>query len=189
MEKFPSLNKHIQIAININSSDLSINRRWPVENFRKLISFMQRDWNNLQIYLVGGERDLPQVRSFYETLPDKTAVFIAAAKFDILEFSYALSKMLCLITNDSGPLHIAEALGVPVVSFFGPETPNLYGPLLDKSLTFYKNLFCSPCLNVYNYKMSNCDDNRCLKLISPEEVYENIKTRYFNNDLCAALPS
>lgn len=180
MKKFPMLkDNYLNIAVNINSSGLFTNRRWPEEEFRKLIGFMQQDCKGLQIYLVGGKEDLPTVESFYQSLPEKRGVHIMAGQLDILEFSYALSKMACLITSDSGPLHIAEALGVPVVGFFGPETPNLYGPVSEKSLAFYKNLFCSPCLNVYNHKRSDCCDNLCLKLISAEEVYEKIKSKYF----------
>ncbi|MBU0477568.1 glycosyltransferase family 9 protein [bacterium] len=180
MEKFPELkDNRPKIAVNINAGNLFMGRRWPEENFRKLIGLIQQDCNNLQIYLVGGKEDLPVVISFYESLPDKRGVHVTAGKLDIMEFSYVLSKMDCLITSDSGPLHIAEAIGIPIVGFFGPETPNLYGPMSDRSLVFYKNLFCSPCLNTYNHKMSDCTNNQCLKLISAEDVYEKIKDRYF----------
>ena len=183
MEKFPVLKgKYIQIAVNINSSELCTNRRWPVENFRNLIGFIQRDCSNLQIYLVGGKKDLPVVKSFYESIPEKRGVHITAGKLDVLEFSYALSKMNCLITNDSGPVHMAEALGVPVVGFFGPETPTLYGPMSDRSLVFYQDIFCSPCLNIYNHKRTKCKDNQCLKLILAEDVYKEMKDKYFNDN-------
>src|SRR3989304_675585 len=57
---FPILEEnYLHIAVNINSSDLFINRRWPEDYFRKLIGFMQRDCNNPQIYLIGGREDLP----------------------------------------------------------------------------------------------------------------------------------
>lgn len=179
-QKFASLadNGFSRIAININTSELCLNRRWPEENFRKLISFIQQDYNKLQIYLVGGKEDLPSVKSFYESLSVQNQVFITAGELDILAFSYFLSYMDCLITSDSGPLHIAEAVGIPVASFFGPETPNLYGPLFDKSIVFYKDLFCSPCLNTYNHKRDRCRDNQCLKLILPEEVYVRIKADF-----------
>ena len=181
LQKFPSLNEDgIQIAININSSSLCTNRRWPEENFRKLIGFIQKDYQNPQIYLVGGKEDLPSVKYFFESLPDKKNIHITAGKLDILEFSFALSKMALLISSDSGPLHIAESLGIPVVGFFGPETPNLYGPLSERSFVFYRNLYCSPCLNTYNHKRSKCKDNQCLKLITTEEVYGEMKNKHFD---------
>lgn len=182
LREFPALKEDgIKIAVNIASSELCTNRRWPEENFRRLIGFIQRDYYRPQIYLAGGSRDVPAVSSFYDSLPDKRAVYVTAGRLDILEFSCALSRMTLLISSDSGPLHIAEALKVPVVCFFGPETPSLYGPMSENSLVFYENLFCSPCLNTHNHKRTRCRDNQCLKLISPEGVYEKIKTKYFHH--------
>lgn len=75
------------------------------------------------------------------------------------------------MANDSGPLHLGCAMDVPTVSFFGPETPRLYGPLQGPHRVFFKELPCSPCLNIRNAKLSACEDNKRLKAISPEEVF------------------
>jgi len=80
------------------------------------------------------------------------------------------------ITNDSGPLHMAALVGTPTVSFFGPETPEFYGPLGDSETTavFYKHLYCSPCLSAYNVKTPVCGgDNRCLQAITVDEVLDS----------------
>ena len=61
---------------------------------------------------------------------------------------------------------------------FGPETPLLYGPVGDKHYIFYEALPCSPCLNVYNYKSTFCEDNKCMKDIDADKVYEVIKQKY-----------
>lgn len=170
----------IKVAVNINASELSYNRRWPRENFNVLVSRMQRDFPRLNVILVGGRRDGRYVESFHESLTNKTGVVVAAGRLDLLEFAYTLALVDVLITNDSGPLHIAEAVGTPVVGFFGPETHNLYGPLSPDSLVFYRDLFCSPCLNTYNHKRSRCRDNQCLKLIDADDVYIKIKSRYLD---------
>ena len=70
------------------------------------------------------------------------------------------------------------ALGIPTISFFGPETPSLYGPVSGEYYVFYKNIYCSPCLNIYNTKNSDCKNNECLKLIKPGEVLELIKSKW-----------
>jgi len=55
--------------------------------------------------------------------------------------------------------------------FFGPETPQLYGALSEKSWNFFESYPCSPCLTAYNHRNSPCDgDNRCISGISPERV-------------------
>jgi ADP-heptose:LPS heptosyltransferase len=82
-----------------------------------------------------------------------------------------LSLSTACISNDSGPLHIAAALGIPTVSFFGPESPLLYGPRGNGHTVFYAGIYCSPCLNVYNAKQAMCSgDNTCMQAITPEQV-------------------
>ncbi|MFP5501037.1 MAG: glycosyltransferase family 9 protein, partial [Candidatus Sericytochromatia bacterium] len=61
-----------------------------------------------------------------------------------------------VVSNDTGPLHLACAIGTPTVAIFGPETPVLFGPRGPKHRVVYKNLACSPCLNVYNGRSVKC---------------------------------
>ena len=67
------------------------------------------------------------------------------------------------ITSDSGPLHIAELTRIKTISFFGPETPTLYGPSRGNHFVFYRGLYCSPCLNVYNVKTAMYGNKRCFE--------------------------
>jgi len=83
------------------------------------------------------------------------------------------------VTNDSGPLHIAAALGLPTLSLFGPETPVLYGPKGGNPLIFYKGLYCSPCLSVFNAKTAPCSgQNICMQSISAGKVLEAMRQRF-----------
>jgi ADP-heptose:LPS heptosyltransferase len=76
-----------------------------------------------------------------------------------------------LITNDGGPGQFAAMTPIPAIIFYGPETPDLYGPADEKATIFYNPLPCSPCLTAFNHRNSPCDgDNQCLKQISPEQV-------------------
>ena len=79
-----------------------------------------------------------------------------------------------LITNDGGPGQFAALTPVPTIILYGPETPDLYGPVDDKATLFYNPLPCSPCLSAYNHRNSPCDgDNLCLKQIPPQQVLNN----------------
>ena len=76
-----------------------------------------------------------------------------------------------LITNDGGPGQFAAMTPIPAIIFYGPETPDLYGPADEKATIFYNPLPCSPCLTAFNHRNSPCDgDNQCLKQIPPEQV-------------------
>jgi ADP-heptose:LPS heptosyltransferase len=76
-----------------------------------------------------------------------------------------------LVANDGGPAHFATMTPLPTIILFGPETPELYGPLNEVAVSFHVPISCSPCLTAYNHQTSPCDgDNLCLKLIHPEQV-------------------
>lgn len=179
------------VVVNINTSPLCLERRWPKEDFAKLIDRLLSDTRDLKIALIGAQEDLSYVDSFSDslmTVTDQGRIINLTGRLSIGELAALLMRSHLLITNDSGPLHIAVALKRPTVSFFGPETPQRFGPL-DRSmhLVMYRDdIYCSPCLNVYNQKTAFCNgDNICLKAIKPEDAYGAIKAKYaflFQND-------
>lgn len=166
------------VCVNVNTGPLSPERRWPEANFAKLIRSILSDFPDVTILLIGAPSDVPAVAKMCSLLDceDRERLLNVAGKFSLEEFCSLLRKSELLITNDSGPLHIAEALGVPTISFFGPETPVLYGPTGDTHVVFYKGIYCSPCLNVHNQKKAPCNGNNvCMQLISPDEVFASTK--------------
>lgn len=166
------------IIVNINSSDMARERRWPKEKFALLIDRLLEEYS-LKIILIGGKDDKDYVDNFLGLIKFKDKVLNMAGRTNIKELIALLERCVIFISNDSGPLHIAEALDIPTVSFFGPETPVLYGPRGDRHLVYYKNLLCSPCMNIHNNKLVNClMDNRCMTSIDAEAVYASIKEKY-----------
>jgi ADP-heptose:LPS heptosyltransferase len=167
------------IVINANASDLSRERCWPVGHFTALIS-AAAELSGRRLLLVGSDEETEFIDRLYRMLPDtvRHRVINSAGKLSIDEFIALLRHVHLCISNDSGPLHIAAALGIPTVSFFGPETPSLYGPVGVGHIVFYAGLYCSPCLNVFNAKRAMCNgDNRCMKEITPESVIATLLDR------------
>ena len=162
------------VSMNINTNPLFYNRRWPKENFAQLSKKLLRR-KNIRILFTGGKEDKKYMESFQRLLKSSTKVINLCGRITIGEFVTLLERCHLFIGNDSGPLHLAVAMGLPTVSFFGPETPFLYGPVGSGHSVFYKDFPCSPCLNVYNVKTSDCRDNRCLKAITVEEVWKEVK--------------
>ena len=68
-------------------------------------------------------------------------------------------------------LHLAAALRVPAVAFYGPNDPKLYGPVGEQNTIIYKNLECSPCITNFNDKTTNCPHGNCIQTITVEETY------------------
>jgi len=98
-------------------------------------------------------------------------------KTSLEELLMLLPHTELFVGNDGGVLHMAAIAGVPTVSFFGPETPQLYGPVGEVVSVFYTGVPCSPCLNVYNSKESQCRDNLCLRHLSFETVWAQLQPK------------
>ena len=166
------------VCVNVNTGPLSPERRWPEEHFVELIKRILREFPQVAVTLIGASCDAPLVTRLHNLFEkeEQKRVFNLAGKFNLWELCGLLKLSEFLITNDSGPLHLAEALRIPTVSFFGPETPLLYGPTGDDHVVFYKGIYCSPCLNVQNQKEAPCNGNNvCMKLISVDEVFASVK--------------
>lgn len=99
-------------------------------------------------------------------------VINTTAQLPIMEFIEFLARVDLLVTNDTAPAHIGSALQVPLIAFYGPNTPDLYGPLHGASRVFYNKLPCSPCLTNLNAKTSSCRIPSCIMGIDPDQVFE-----------------
>lgn len=171
------------IAVNINTSNLCLERKWPAENFRLLIKKLTSGAPNLKIALIGGREDVTYVQSFIDSskgIIEDGKMIDLSGKLSMAQLCALLEKSRFFITNDSGPLHMAVSLGRPTVSFFGPETPQRFGPRDDAHLIFYcEDVYCTPCLNVYNQKIALCNgDNVCMRSIKVDDVYNSMKIKF-----------
>jgi ADP-heptose:LPS heptosyltransferase len=162
------------VCVNINAGELSLLRRWPKEHFSVLINELV-ETHDVYVVLLGSKKEVAYVDSLVEILHNNENIINVCGQISLGQLRSLLAASKLLITNDSGPLHIASVIGTPTISFFGPETPALYGPLGKNHYVFYDNLYCSPCLNVYNSKSSKCKNNLCLKNINPDSVLKLIE--------------
>jgi ADP-heptose:LPS heptosyltransferase len=171
--------KNFIIIMNINASQLCLERRWPIEKFIELTKRILTH-SNVKVILIGDTQDISYVDTFLKAMENNNKnLFNLTGQLDIGGLTALLEKGKIFITNDSGPLHIAASLGIPTVSFFGPEIPERYGPAGEKHTVFYSGAYCSPCLNVYNQKTAPCNgQNKCMRKISVEDVYKVITERY-----------
>lgn len=166
------------VCVNINAGDLCAHRKWPRGYFASVVSELV-DRQGIAVVLIGGNNDMRYVSEFRGLIKPSCKIVDVSGETNIKKLIAILSKCDLLITNDSGPLHLAQSIEVPTISFFGPETPYLYGPIdTTRHFVFYTDLHCSPCLNIYNSKFTYCKNNICLKLITPEMVLKIIDGKY-----------
>lgn len=165
------------VVANINASDLCLNRRWPAENFQRMVRALHErgHWRDAAIIFIGAPEDVPYVGACLAPLKDIPQVHDLSGRTSLAELAALLKRATLFVGNDSGPLHLAEAFGTPCIAFFGPETPRLYGPRGEQHTVFYTRPHCSPCLNAFYSKDNKCNNNICVKAITVDAVAEAVR--------------
>lgn len=166
------------ICIHPGTSDNFPGKKYKKDYFSELSNLLI-DKYSLPILFTGVKKEKSLVTEIIKTISTKEKSFNLAGELTILEFIELLRKSFLLITNDTGPVHIAASLNINLTVFYGPTSPQRYKPLNKNSLIFYKNTECSPCVGI-NYVNKRCKNNfECLNF-SPKEVFFKISEKFFH---------
>jgi ADP-heptose:LPS heptosyltransferase len=178
-ENFTLASDDYSVMVNINTGEMAPHRRWPVDHFRDVVERLL-DRPGVRCVLIGGPGDRASVDRFQAELSRPDKVVNLAGRISIPELVALMQVSDLYLGNDSGPLHFAACVGLPVLALFGPESPEVYGPpVTPRNTVLYRAEPCGPCLNVYTDKHTRCGENVCLKRIQPGEVLHALETRYF----------
>ncbi|MEA1997292.1 MAG: glycosyltransferase family 9 protein, partial [Gemmatimonadota bacterium] len=129
----------------------------------------------LKVLVLGSARDNEECGAVARMLGEKSCLNLAG-KLDIRASAAAVERSCCLITNDTGLMHIATATGTPVAAVFGPTTRHLgYFPYRadKKSVVIEEKLYCRPCTH-NGRKRCPLRHFRCMLDIEPERVSEAV---------------
>jgi len=178
IEKLKSINQNFSnkyIIVNPNASDLRIERRWNYRNYVELINSILGENQTYKIVLTGNKSEVKYVNKIYSEIDKKykLQVIDTSGKLSIEELISLIRNCNLMISNDSGPMHIAFALNKITIALFGPCSPQQY--TTQKNVRFiYKNIYCSPC--VHQFTISPCKgDNQCMKQLNVNDVYNIIR--------------
>jgi len=138
-------------------------KRWPSRRFAELADALSERYG-AHVLFIGGEGDLPLIESILRRT--RSRPLVAAGRTTFRQMGALLKRTRLLISNDSGPLHMGMAVGVPVVALFGPTDPKLTGPVNGaKAVTLFGSIGCPvPC-----YRL-DCPANLCMEQITVEDV-------------------
>ncbi|MEK6943348.1 MAG: glycosyltransferase family 9 protein [Nanoarchaeota archaeon] len=167
-----SENKKI-VLVNPNASKLISIRKWPLENYAKLVKKLVED-KDVYAVITGVANEKSDAEYITGYVKSKRVIDLTG-KTTLRQLVDLFNIGSVLITNDSGPAHFASLTNIHIIVFFGPETPELYRPLTDNCTVMYSNYACSPCVSAFNQRLSPCNDNLCLKSIEVEKVYKTVK--------------
>jgi heptosyltransferase-2 len=142
---------------------------WPPERFRELSVRLLKE-TNATIVFFGDSTTALLIKDICRGLPER--VIDLAGLTNLRELACLIKDCTVLVTNDSGPMHIAAAFHTPLVALFGSTDDRVTGPYGQPEAVIHKRPSCSPCL-----KRVCPIDFRCMKGISVEEVVKKVKEK------------
>ncbi len=139
-------------------------RCWPAERFVAVGNALAR--RGLRVLVLGG----PKEREATLALAAQMDPFPVAVAGDLTfrQMAALIDRVSLLITGDTGPMHVAAALGTPQVALFGPTSPAWYGPRPDPCLPLLHPVPCGPCDKKHCHNLQN--PHLCMTLLTVEEV-------------------
>ncbi len=155
------------VAINVSARWPS--KRYPPESFAVVADSLQKQGVG-HVVFIGAPEDHEAVASIMN-LMETTAVDLTG-QTSVGLLPALLSSAELLITNDSGPMHVAAAVGTKVVALFGPTSVVETGPYGPGHRVLTSNVPCRPC---FSRQCSNTIDRECLRNLLPESVVDAVR--------------
>lgn len=138
-------------------------KRWPVSQYTALAEMLQKK-ASLNLLLIGSRAEKELAQAIMDSLKKKPVNIAGKTSLRMLAAIMSLSDVV--VSNDSGPMHISNALGIPVVALFGPTVPAATRPFQQPYALIKKEVPCWPC----SYR--TCPyEHLCMLKITPEEVF------------------
>lgn len=167
------LNKKI-IGIHPGSGNTAVFKRWEKEKFAELADKLAE--MGYDIVLTGTPSEKELLEWIAKRVKHKVVI---AMNLKLKEFCALVKHFKLFISNDTGAMHAAAAMGTPTLGIFGPESPNRYAPIGKNNSWVYKKIECSPCIQVHKGVVpEKCPKNigaKCITSITVSEVLKKAK--------------
>ena len=150
-------------------------KQWPADRMAETAARLARD-RGLRCILLGASHDTPAARAIESWLrahaPEQAGrVIDLVGRTSLGALAGVLDRAAATVSNDSGGMHLAAALGRPVVAIFGPTDEQATAPLGNHTV-LVEPVFCRPC------QLRDCPiDHRCMKRISVQRVFDAVAAR------------
>jgi heptosyltransferase-2 len=145
-------------------------KRWPPRRVADVIARLGRELGARAV-LVGAPADREAGREIESSLPPDARVVNLIGRTDLRQLMGVLRACRAFVSNDSGAMHLAAAIGTPVTALFGPTKAHVTAPVGDHDV-LRRDVFCSPCM------LRECPiDHRCMKRITADEVFASVAGR------------
>ena len=154
------------VGINIAASAQWPTKNWPLEHIAKLCDLLGK--NNIRVLITGMEKDRPAAEHVLSLTKSKPAILVG--KTDVLQLASVIQRCQVYITPDSAPMHVAAAMKIPIICFFGPTDSARHIPPARKIIVLDRKLQCAPCYS----RRCKILTHACMEEITPEEVHQQV---------------
>jgi ADP-heptose:LPS heptosyltransferase len=154
------------VGLNISASGKWPTKNWPLDHMARLCDILGN--KNIRVILTGEDKDRPLSRQLIARARAKPASFVG--KTSILQLAALIKRCRVYISPDSAPLHVAAAMRVPIIAFFGPTDARRHMPPADQSVILQKPMKCAPCYS----GVCKIKTHACMNDILPEEVARKV---------------
>ncbi|OGS21275.1 MAG: hypothetical protein A2252_08395 [Elusimicrobia bacterium RIFOXYA2_FULL_39_19] len=148
-------------------------KQWPEEKFAELIEKLA-DTKKIKILITGTTPNNSLKNRLKNMDYQKLTRVVFMPKLSIGVYASVLKHSKLLLCNNTGIMHLACALNIPVIGLHGSISTEKWGPVGQKSITIKADIDCSPCIYLgFEY---NCNENKCMNSINTSEVLNNINS-------------
>jgi len=148
-------------------------KRWPLEYYSELAKRLAADGH--QVWLFGSQKDHEVAQTIVAAAGERGHNL--CGRTDLVDAVDLIAACDAVVSNDSGLMHMAAAVGRPLVAIYGSSTPDYTPPLSDKAAVLYRRLECSPCFK-RECPYGHAD---CLTGISVDQVYAAVQSMIGKN--------
>jgi len=158
--------------ISVAPGSVWMTKRLPPHKIIKILDYLKND--NIRICLIGGKEDSELCKFIIDKTKNKN-VFSTAGKLTLLQSACLIHKSAVLLTNDSSPLHIGNAVDTKVLAVFGSTIPEFgFYPIGDRDIVYQvKGLKCRPC-SIHGKQKCPLGTLECLEKIDEKEISSEI---------------
>lgn len=139
-------------------------KAWPPERYAELAERLMSQYG-CQVLLGGDDQDIDLAQEIQRMA--KSSLVLMAGRTTIKQFAAIAKKSTLFVGSDSGAMHIASAVGTPLVALFGPSSPREWGPRGGPVEVLYKEIDCRSCF----HPTCTRGEENCMRLIAVEEVW------------------
>jgi ADP-heptose:LPS heptosyltransferase len=142
-------------------------KRWPPQRFAALADCLIQQ-GGAKVLLVGGPDDGHIAATIKQAMQEEPWDLTGRLTFG--QLGALLERCDVFVGHDTGAMHLAVAVGAPVVAIFGPSDPRIYGPYSENSVALWHDVGCNPCL-LHGRWDAACRHFRCIEAVTVEEVW------------------